>query len=110
MTVKFVPLDSLPADPGYQKYLQRASRRKEKMPPAVCGILQRWVQSGDSLNFTTFQYIVAFFVKGEEHERLPVACADFGYSREELRQMKAQGKTAIDIAVEIIDRGVDNDE
>ncbi len=101
---------SMRANKGYQDWLKAQPIVKKQMPPGACAALLGWVKEGrdsDDIAHSTFQYIAMLVDEGKEHSRLAVAALDFGYTRDELLQLKQQGKTGKDIAREVLARGVD---
>lgn len=95
--------------PGWADWSAEQQATREKMPLAVHSILLRYIQnSATDLSWTTFRHIAAYFATGTRGARLEVACADFGYTFEELEALRGAGKTAKDVASEIVGRGVDD--
>lgn len=91
---------------GWRAHAAQKSAVKEKMPRMVFELLSAYlIDANTSLKRTTFSHIVTFFQTGREAGRLSVACADFGYSVDELRALRTAGSTALDVAAEIIGRG-----
>jgi hypothetical protein len=91
---------------GWRAHAAQKSAVKEKMPRMVFELLSAYlIDTNTSLTRTTFSHIVTFFQTGREAGRLSVACADFGYSVDELRSLRTAGSTALDVAAEIIGRG-----
>ena len=81
------------------------------MPPLAANqFLSEWLaQERPALHIDarpTVCYSSVYFSTGVVHPRLKVACADYGYTQVELAAFKAQGKTARDLAQEIVARGV----
>ena len=78
---------------------------KTPMPSRVCDTLKQFVESKDAtaLTRTTFRYIHMYLTSGQKTGRLSVACHDFGYSMEELENMRST-TTSLDVAREILGR------
>ena len=89
---------------GWAAHAASTQARKAPMPPRVRSLLKRFVAEGGPLEGSTFTHIANFFKGAADAERLEVACADFGYSIAELRALANAGKTAQDVATEIIAR------
>jgi hypothetical protein len=88
-----------------------ASAKKSPMSAPVHSILASYAVGGSSagLRGTTFLHIDNFLASGEagaQPARLRVACADFGYTLDELRALRAAGKLGRDVAAEVVSRGV----
>ena len=83
--------------------VQQLPRKKWKLPIAF--IIQRWLDTNDNtvLENCTFRYIVNYF-NGCQPDRLKIALYDFGYTLRELEILQKEGKTARDIALEIVSR------
>jgi hypothetical protein len=90
-----------------QRLMHEAQKTKEQMPPFALGVMRAYLGGKNSdARGTTFTHIVRYMEDGSDPEkRLWVACADYGYTVEELDTLKAEGKTAKDIAQEVVDRG-----
>jgi hypothetical protein len=99
-------MQSILSGEGFEKWLKAQQSTKKPFSPQcpAMDILRRFVHQDEPVvEGTTFFYIAEYF-KGTCHERLPIACADFGYTRKELDQLAKDGKTAKDVAKEIIER------
>ena len=93
---------------GWSEFVEKQSRLKHRMPRPVHTLLTKYV-NGDpvSLENTTFKYINRFLETGdvtEQFARLEVACTDFGYTLDELKQLRSEGKNGLDVAREIVSR------
>jgi GTPase SAR1 family protein len=92
-------------------WLSQRAQTKHKVPSPIHGLLTQYAQGKrDEAEASTFVYIILFFATGEENPRLKVASADYGYTLEELKTLKGQGKTAREVAGEIVSRGVDEED
>lgn len=89
---------------GWAAHAAAQQVRKAPMPPRALGHLKRFAEGGPLSEGSTFTHIVNFFKGAPDGGRLEVACADFGYSIAELRALAGAGKTAQDVATEIIAR------
>lgn len=80
-------------------------RSYNKWKTPVEHLIQRWLNTDNigTLVRCTFRYIVEYF-EGYRDVRLEIALYDFGYTREELDELKAADKTARDVAQEIVSR------
>jgi hypothetical protein len=56
----------------------------------------------------SFKHVIAYMDKGHAGPELAVALVDYGYTRDEIDAAKAAGKTARDIAREIVNHGYDD--
>lgn len=92
--------------PGYGRWAEEKQKIKEKMPGPVCRKLRKYLENPDPehVQGTTFRYILMFLTTGEVVGRLSVACHDFGYTMDELQQLRADGATPQDVAQEIVSR------
>ena len=99
----------LDEDPDYKRWNDARMRRKKPLPAMAYGVLSAWVASNGTkdelLNMATFRYIVAHLKNptAPVTDRLFVALGDVGYTPDELK-----GKTALEIAKEIVARGKDD--
>ncbi|WP_422460326.1 MULTISPECIES: hypothetical protein [unclassified Endozoicomonas] len=95
-----VPLSSK----SFQKFLAKGMRTKEAMPPAQLIVLRKYVAEGDPkiLERSSFRHIAAFIDHGQQTDRLPVGCSDFGYTLEELKQFRLEKKSSVDVAFEVL--------
>ena len=86
----------------------------KKMPPTcrIRNLLNTYIDNPDvDLEGTTLKYLVRFFETGDlTPPRLEIACADFGYSFDELVAMRAIGIKFRDVALEILSRMSEDDE
>ena len=89
---------------GWAAHAASAQLRKAPMPPGARRQLKSFAEGGPLSEGSTFTHIANFFKGAADSERLEVACADFGYSVSELRALAAAGKTAQDVAAEIVAR------
>ena len=82
------------------------------MSPVVHEMLTRYRDTGETswFNALTFRHVADYMATGEEDARLPIALADIGYTRDELAQLRADGKAINDIVDEILARGVQQDD
>lgn len=98
------------ASSGWAKYATSCSAQKRPMPPPIFHTLERYVSDpGASVDGTTFRHLAEYLATGNEAaqpHRLEVACVDFGYTLEELRALRAEGKTGRHVAAEVVGRGV----
>jgi hypothetical protein len=98
---------------SYGKWLERRQHVKERPQPAFYAVLTGWIKDGDALGplpSTTFDYVIQYMANREQHPRLGVGLGDIGYTREELDALLSVGKTALDVAREVVARGVDTDD
>jgi len=93
---------------GWNAYAAAQSSDKKPMPPMIYNFLQKFLDNKRNLDSTTFRYIAEYLETGDNIQpyRLEVACSDFGYTISELDSLRVSGKTARDIAAEIVGRGV----
>jgi hypothetical protein len=93
---------------GWNAYAAAESFDKKPMPTMIYHFLQEFIDYNRNLDGTTFRYIAEYLETGNNIHpyRLEVACSDFGYTLCELDSLRIDGKTARDIAVEILGRGV----
>jgi len=93
---------------GWNAYAAAQSSDKKPMPTMIYHFLQEFIDYNRNLDGTTFRYIAEYLETGNNIHpyRLEVACSDFGYTLCELDSLRIDGKTARDIAVEILGRGV----
>jgi hypothetical protein len=112
MSYQIILAKDLDKDARYQAWLVAQAQVKKQLPPAAFTAIKGWMETPGSkagdIPHVTFTYIAAFFETGKEADRLKVACADYGYTIDELKALKAAGKTAKDVAAEIVARGMDN--
>lgn len=97
---------------GYTRWLEQRQHVKERPQPGFYAALQGWLSEGDArapCPPTTFDYVIRYMANREQHPRLAVGLGDIGYTREELDALLAQGKTALDVAREVVACGVDTD-
>jgi len=97
---------------SYQDWLDKRSTTKNKLYIGAYTCIKKWYELEDIkfLNSCTFRYIVEFFENKPPNPRFKTACSDYGYSIEELTELKNSGKTAKDIAKEILDRSVNESD
>lgn len=95
----------------YQDWLDERCKTKNKLYIGAYTCIKNWFETGniENLSYCTFRYIVEFFDNKPQHPRFKTACSDYGYTIEEITGLKNSGKTAKDIAKEILDRGVNED-
>ena len=95
---------------GWNAYAAAQSSDKKPMPSMIYNLLQQFLDNKRNLDGTTFRYIADYLESGNNIQpyRLEVACSDFGYTMGELDSLRVSGKTAKDIAAEIVGRGVRN--
>ena len=93
---------------GWNAYAAAQSLDKKPMPSMIYNFLQQFIDNKRNLDGTTFRYIAEYLESGETTQpyRLEVACSDFGYTMGELDLLRVSGKTARDVAAEIVGRGV----
>lgn len=96
---------------GFARWVVAGQQKKDPLPSAFYFYLQTWVNANPIIHArgmpgSTFDYVIRFFATGEEHARLPIALADIGYTLDELKALKAEGKTAKDLGNVILERGV----
>lgn len=93
---------------GWNEYAFTESLKKKPMPTMVHSLLQQFLDNKRNLDGLTFRYIADYLETGENNQpyRLEVACSDFGYTLKELQMLHINGKTARDVAEEIVGRGV----
>ncbi len=107
--------DELSGHVGYQQWLKERAEKKMQLPPGAYNAIKRWLEAPpgitEDIEHTTFVDIVGFFEgRVPRPERFKVACADYGYTKEELMLLLQSGKSAHDVAAEIIARGMDNSD
>ena len=92
----------------WNAYAAAQSCDKKPMPSMIYNFLQEFIDNKRNLDGTTFRYIADYMETGHNIQpyRLEVACSDFGYTMSELDFLRINGKTARDIATEIVGRGV----
>ena len=104
---------------GFDAWVATGQGAKVPLRSAFYYYLHAWAQATPIIHArgmpgATFDYVIRFFATGEEHWRLPVALADIGYTLDEIKALKADGRSAKDLAKEILERGVvpesDSDE
>jgi hypothetical protein len=98
--------------PGGSDWLEKRQLVKEPLPPAVHAALTDWLAEGDATRshpVLTFDEIITYMATGRVTRRLSIALGDIGYTRKELDLCKAEGETALDIAREVLARGVKKD-
>jgi hypothetical protein len=79
---------------------------KAPVPAAVCEVLSLYIAGRVStLDWSTLGRVAAYLETGTLHPELREACADFGYQLSEVAAMRAAGKTARELAAEIVARG-----
>ena len=96
---------------GFDAWIDRQQRIREPLQSAFYYCVQAWMNAtpvvhANGVPGTTFNYVVQFFKTGERHARLPVALGDIGYTLDEITVLKQEGKTAEDIAREMLARGI----
>lgn len=95
-------------------YIYVLQRQKRPTSFAAHLIIKKWHDSGrtdQGMGMCTFKHIINYMSWNQvDKSRLPVALADYGFTLEELDSALKEGKTAKDIAAEIIARGVDDDD
>jgi len=93
---------------GWNVYAAAQCSDKKPMPSMIYNFLQEFIENKRNLDGTTFRYIAEYLETGDNIQpyRLEVACSDFGYTLCEIDSLRVSGKTARDIAAEIVSRGV----
>ena len=91
----------------YDEYMATRMASKNALAKGEYEKLERYLSSSsnDQRSSTTFKYVDLFFRTGEVHDRIIIACGDFGYTYAELITAKSHGKTSADIGQEILQRG-----
>lgn len=102
---------------GYEAWLDNNTTIKHQIQPGAYSVIKRWVESKEDkvLHGCTFRYIVKYmeepggFAPGDL-PRLRVAFADFGYTLADINKLLDVHKTSLDVAQEILARGVDDSD
>lgn len=88
----------------FQQFLSRGMNTKKRMPDQQVNMLKKYI--GDRklsvLEKSSFIHIAIFMDYGKETPRLPIACSDYGYSLEELEQLRRENKSSVDVAFDVI--------
>ena len=89
---------------------KRNLSKKEKVDVTIYNAIKKWLDTDNDyyIIMCNFKYIVNFF-KGIYDNKLNVICQEYGYAFDELCNLKNNGKTAKDIAKEIINRNINSD-
>lgn len=93
---------------GYDQFIAEGTCTKSKMSKCCLMSLERYIENPDQafdiLHNSTFRHIVIFLEAGEKSPRFEIACADFGYSSDELEAFRREGKRPVDLAREVVQR------
>lgn len=84
-----------------------------RVDSATYGLLKFWVETGKpgyGMEMCPFRHVINYMANGAVAPALTDALATYGYTREAIDAAKAEGKTARDIAREIVSRGYDDDD
>lgn len=92
--------------PELKEYIEEQPLTKEVMSDGVQVILNRFINGGglESISRCTFRHIAIFLDTGQQTSRLGIACRDFGYTMEELEQLRTNNTSAIELASEVVSR------
>ncbi|MGI2028914.1 hypothetical protein [Endozoicomonas acroporae] len=94
----------VPPSKTFQQFLSEGMKTKEAMPPPQVKLLKNYVANHDpkTLEYSSFKHIAIFMDHGQQTPRLEVACSDFGYTLQELEQLRLENKRSIDVAFDVI--------
>ncbi len=89
-------------------WIARMQQTKARQAPLTHHLISEWVKKCDDyeLDMCTFLYVVRYWNEGLATFRLPMALAEIGYTKAELDALKADGKTLVSVAQEVLARGV----
>jgi hypothetical protein len=81
--------------------------QKKQLPPDAHAAIAHWLTRGQArapLPGTGFDHVITYMARGEKDILLEHSLGGIGYTRAELDELKTTGKTALDVAREIVAR------
>ncbi|MBO9481681.1 hypothetical protein [Salinisphaera sp. G21_0] len=96
----------VPRSKRFQQFLSEGAKAKEVLSELQSKVLSNYIREPKlkTLESSSFKHIAIFVDSGQQTPRLDVACCDFGYTLQELKQFRLENKSPVDVAVDALSR------
>ena len=100
----FSEANLVPTTPAFLRYLAMGMKTKERLTGSHKKILNTYINDRDLkvLKSSSFKHIAMFMDYADQTPGLPIACYDFGFTLEELGQLRQQKKSSVDVAFDLL--------